>query len=265
LRAARRRQRKIDPLASPSSVRSVLALLKSLSPSDIPDSESEMRQILRAARHVRRYPASDTKRGRPSKYDRERLIRVASRLDDLLNRETSGRISFTGFVDFYLPVLDFPSDVVDALERGDVNLNEASQLARITGERLGGRGGEARRLRAELVGAHVSAGLSSTRLRVRVNELLCGGVDEGVGGVEQDDVGSGEAQGFGELGSFDVTHLFWDQLIQISVALRSLTPDDVEAEELDELLRLCDPVLNFIARVGRRKQARAARLSKLRI
>jgi hypothetical protein len=35
-----------------------------------------------------------------------------------------------------LRLLDFPSDVVEALSAGDINLFEAEQLARITPERL---------------------------------------------------------------------------------------------------------------------------------
>jgi hypothetical protein len=93
--------------------------------------------MLRAARHIQRYSASDTKRGRPSNFKREDLLKVATRLVDILERETSSHISVASFVDHYLRLLEFPADVLAALSNGEINLFEAAQLARITAERLG--------------------------------------------------------------------------------------------------------------------------------
>lgn len=44
----------------------------------------------------------------------------------LLSRET--KISLRSFVGQYLPILDFPRDVHEALGRGEVNLFEAHHL-----------------------------------------------------------------------------------------------------------------------------------------
>jgi hypothetical protein len=87
---------------------------------------------------------SETKRGRPARYTHEELLRVDSSLRDLLSRET--RISVRSFVGQYLPILDFPRDVREALERGDLNLFEAHQLARLMARKLGGSDAEARSL-----------------------------------------------------------------------------------------------------------------------
>ena len=93
--------------------------------------------MLRAARHAqRRYPVTDTKRGRPGKWKREELLKVAARLGDILDRETSSHICVASFVDHYLRLLDFPNDDIEALASGEINLLEAEQLARITPERL---------------------------------------------------------------------------------------------------------------------------------
>lgn len=92
--------------------------------------------MLRAARHAQRYPAPDTKRGRPGNWKREDLRRVVARLEDILDRETSSQISFASFVDHYLRLIDFPSDVIEVLENGEINLFEAEQLARVTAKRL---------------------------------------------------------------------------------------------------------------------------------
>jgi hypothetical protein len=134
LRVTRRRQRKIDPLASLKAVRSITEKLRLALPDLIPQKDKELVRLLRAARHAQRYPATDTKRGRPGRWRREDLLRVAAHLGEILDRETSGQISPASFVDHYLRLPDFPSDVVGALESGDINLFEAEQLARVTAE-----------------------------------------------------------------------------------------------------------------------------------
>jgi hypothetical protein len=78
---------------------------------------------------------SETKRDRPARYTREELLRVDSALRDLLSRETG--ISVRSFVGQYLPILDFPRDIREALKRGDINLFEAHQLARLTARKMG--------------------------------------------------------------------------------------------------------------------------------
>jgi hypothetical protein len=87
---------------------------------------------------------SESKRGRPARYAREQLLRVDAVLREILARETS--ISVRSFIGQYVPILDFPRDVREALERGDLNLFEAHQLARLTARKLGGTDGEARGL-----------------------------------------------------------------------------------------------------------------------
>ena len=87
-----------------------------------------MVRLLRAARHAQRYPATDTKRGRPGKWKREDLLRVMRRLGAILDRETSSQISFASFVNHYLRLPDFSPDVVEALEKGEINLFEAEHL-----------------------------------------------------------------------------------------------------------------------------------------
>lgn len=68
--------------------------------------------MLRAARHIQRYTATDTKRGRPSQWKREDLLRLTARLSEVLERETSAHLSLASFVDHYLRLLDFPADVL---------------------------------------------------------------------------------------------------------------------------------------------------------
>jgi hypothetical protein len=154
VRATRRRRREIDPLASPEAVRAVCDALRARMPDVIPSSEKHLVRFLNALRHVERRPATDTKRGRPGRWPREKLIEAAGQLRWILERETSGRISPSSFVGQYLPLLHFPPDVIDALSDGRLNLQEAAQLARLTPGRLGCPPREARARREELLRQH---------------------------------------------------------------------------------------------------------------
>ena len=129
MRATSRRNRQSDPLASPEAVSSIFAQLRVALPEIIPRRDKDLIRMLRAARHIQRYSASDTKRGRPSHWKREDLLKVSMSLSDILARETSSHISLASFVDHYLRLLDFPADVLAALSRGEINLFEAAQLA----------------------------------------------------------------------------------------------------------------------------------------
>ena len=222
MKATRRRNRHSDPLASPEAVTSVFAQLRAALSEIIPKRDKDLIRMLRAARHIQRYSASDTKRGRPSHWKREDLIKVATSLNDILERETSSHISLASFVDHYLRLLDFPADVLAALSNGEINLFEAAQLARVTAERLGHTSSQARRTRAELLSTHLQTKESGPRLRQRVNELLRASANE-AGVAEVIDFG----QDLEDFDPYDPTHLFWDQIKQLGFALRDIRPEDV--------------------------------------
>jgi hypothetical protein len=118
MRATRRRNRQGDPLASPEAVTSIFAQLGSALLEIIPKRDKDLIRMLRDARHIQRHSASDTKRGRPSHWKREGLLKVATGLNDILERETFSHISLASFVDHYLRLLDFPADVLVALSGG---------------------------------------------------------------------------------------------------------------------------------------------------
>src|SRR3954463_5061644 len=139
LKATRRRTRRPDPLASAEGVGRMLEGLRSSLPDLIPRSHKSLSSLLNSVRGLYMRKPSETKRGRPARYTREQLLRVDSKLRELLGRET--RLSVGSFVGQYLPILDFPIDIREALERGDINLFEAHQLARLTAKKLGGTEG----------------------------------------------------------------------------------------------------------------------------
>jgi hypothetical protein len=147
----RRRKRQADPFASPNWVRSIVEQLKAAFPLLFPLKEKDMTKLARVVRRVECYSATDTRRGRPLRWPREDLVKVDSRLAEILDRETFGRISIATFVDHYLRILDFPADVLESLTKGEVNLFAAEQLARIRADRLDVSPAQARRKRAELL------------------------------------------------------------------------------------------------------------------
>jgi hypothetical protein len=252
LRATRRRQRRADPLASLEAVRSVILKLRRALPDLIPQTDKELVRLLRAARHAQRYPATDTKRGRPAKWKREDLLSVGARLGDILDRETSAHISFASFVDHYLRLLDFPPDVVLALENGDINLFEAEQFARVTVKRSGLTAGQAKRRRTKLLSSHLQTRASGSRLRQRVNELLRASVAET--GEGSDGELATEFEDLEDFDPYDSTHLFWEQLKQLGFAFREIRREDVTDEEIEELLKASEPILAILSRIRRRKE-----------
>jgi hypothetical protein len=210
--------------------------------------------MLRAVRHVSRYAATDTKRGRPSRWKREELLSVGTRLGSILERETSSHISLSSFIDHYLRLLDFPADVLEALSAGQINLFEAEQLARITSERLNISPSQAKRTRADLLATHLQARLSGERLRLRVAELLRVSANKAGDSAE-----NSLEMDLEDFDPYDPTHLFWDQIKQLGFALRDVRREDVLDTEIDELLQASEPVMTILARIQRRKERGTAK------
>jgi hypothetical protein len=262
MRAARRRRRTTDPLASPEAVRSLCDQLRSRLPDLIPASEKQLIRFLYSVRHVERRPATDTLRGRPSRWPREKLTEAASVLRALLERETQGRVSVSSFVAQYLALLQFPSDVTEALSAGDINMQEAAQLARLTAGRLGCSPQAARARRVELLRQHVAVQGSQTRLRGRVKELLG---EEAAGAVTAESMAAvvARADELLEIDPSDARHMFWEEMKRIFFAMREVEPADLDEELMDDFLQAMDHVSNVLQRIEKRRQARVRAGEKL--
>jgi hypothetical protein len=255
MRANRRRQRKQDPLAHPEAIRSVFESLRGLLPDIIPKSEKHLIKMLNAVRNIERHPASDTQRGRPSRWKRADLIRVSNHLRFLLERETQGRISLNSFISLYVRVLDFPSDIVEALVVGNINLFEATQLSRLTAERLNMAPGKAKGLRGEIIRAHTMAQGSEAGLRARIIDKLSEKTVQPVG-KESGNLGLDVVDELIEIDPYDTRHLFWEELRRIALALRRVTPEDIDDKILDDFLSASDHLSTILARVEKRRQQR---------
>lgn len=253
MRLTRRRKRRPDPLASPDWVRSIFSELKTAFPLLSSCKEKDLVKLCRAVRHVERYQATDTRRGRPSPWPREDLVKVGSKLAEVLRHETSERISVATFVDHYLRILDFPSDVMDALSKCEINLFEAEQLARLRADRLDMTQAQARRKRAEMLAAHLKSRSSGERLRRRVNALLAPTKPEGAAGTSAGDAAA-DYSVLEDFDPYDSTHLFWEEIKQLGFAFHNIQREDLTDELLDELFKASQPVWAVLAKIERRKQ-----------
>jgi hypothetical protein len=230
----------------------------------IPTSEKQLVRFLYAVRHVERRPATDTKRGRPSRWPRERLLEAAATLRGLLERETQGRVSLNSFIGQYLPLLEFPADVAEALSSGQINLLEASQLARLTPERLNCSSQAARARRLELLKQHLAVQGSQTRLRARVKELL-GETDAQAVSAENMSQIVGHVDELLEIDPQDARHLFWEEMKRIFYAMREVRLEDLNEETMEEFMAAMDGVSNVLYRIEKRRKSREVKIEKLTI
>jgi hypothetical protein len=260
MRASRRRQRLLDSLASPEAVRLICAQLRERMPDIIPASEKQLSRFLFAVRHVERRPATDTKRGRPSRWPREKLVEAASLLRSILERETSGRVSLNSFLGQYLPILKFPSDVTDALSKGSINLHEATQLSRLTPERLDCTPAAAKASREEVLRAHLLARGSQNSLRARVKEML--GEVVTVSSEQMTSVVH-KVDELLEINPSDKRHFFYEEMKRLFYAMREIRPEDIDDESLDQFMAAADQLSNAIHAIELR--SRRKKTSKLTI
>lgn len=267
----RRRTRRPDPLASASAVEDVLEALRASLPDLIPHSKKHLTSLLQAVRglYARQYdsrrpdpaPASGARRGRPARFTREQLLRVDSTLRMLLSREAN--VGVRSFVGQYLPLLDFPAEVRESLERGDVNLFEAHQLARLTAKRLGCTEGEARTHRRKLLEAHLMRQEPGSRLRERVKEAL--GELREPDPVQTESLAVAKADELLEADPLDSSHLFFEELRRIGRALREIKPEELTDEDVEELMPAVDGVSVALLQIERRRQRRQEATRKLSI
>lgn len=254
MRATRRRQRTLDALAAPDAVRAVLTRLRERLPEIVPDSEKQLRLMLYAVRHVERKPATDTKRGRPSRYRREDLLRVARELRALLERETHGRVSLASFIGQYLPILQFPSDVSHALSSGEINLQEAASIARLTAKRLECSTAQARAVRSEVLKSHIAGRGSQNVVRARVKEML---------GETPVAVSSGALKAIVErvdemllIDPSDKRHIFYEEMKRLFYAMREVEPEDLDEEILDRFMTASDQLSNVLYALQMKRRRR---------
>lgn len=251
--AHRRRMRRSDPLATTIGVRRVLEELRGRCPDLIPRSDKKLFSLLNALRHIERYPAHESKTGRPAQWPRETLWEVARNLRAILGRETSGKISIASFVGLYLRILRFPSDLTKALDDGTINLQEATLLARLSHQNLNVSPVVAQALRREVLATHVKAQGSQNSLRQRVQEVL-GETDI----ISANTVAAAVARvdELLEVDPADKRHLFYEQIKDLFYAMREVQPEDIDEQALSEFTTAADRLSAVIYAIRQRRNSR---------
>jgi len=211
--------------------------------------------MLEAVRNLERRPATDTKRGRPPRWPRQHLLEVAQHLRAILERETSGRISLQSFIGQHLRVLRFPADVQTALASGQLNLQEAAHLARLTPETLVCSPAEARLRRAQMLRSHLALQGSQNTLRGRVKEMLGEGPRREVNAGNMAAVIE-RADELLEIDPSDARHLFWEEMKRLFFAMREIQPEDLDEQILSDFMRAMDEVSKVLYRIESRRRRR---------
>lgn len=252
----RRRNRQADPLASVTEIREVIEELRERISDPLPSSEKDLERLFNAVRHIERHPSGASRSGRPSHFPREMLLDVARHLKAVLARRYGERISPATFIAFCLPILNYPPDLIEALEQGELTRLEASLLARLTPERLGVKPRKALSIRQEAIRNHIRVQGSQTQLQRRVAELLGGETlltSENMTAAvhEIDDLLSVEED--------DRRHLFYEQMKEFFFAMRDIQPEEVDDQTLEEILEASDRLMTVIHRIRLRRKQRAER------
>lgn len=258
----RRRQRHPDSLASPAAVRGVLSELRGLCPSLSAFPDRKLRKLLLAVRHQETYSATETRRGRPAHFDRELLEETGRQLKAILERETKDRISLQTFVGHYLPILDWPENVVNALVRSDLSRLEAAEAARLTADRLDVKEREARRIRDEIIANHIRTRSSQTVLRERVREALG---ELTVVTSEKMTEAVERVDDLLRIDPSDRRHLFYEQMKDFFFALRDIQPEEIDDATLDLLVERADELMEVVFAVQRKRKQKENASRKFQI
>lgn len=258
---SRRRTRRPDPLASAEAVRRVVEQLRGQVPDALPKGERQLAKMLESVRHYERRPVVKEGRGRPRRWPRESVAAVSLKLGKLLRRETGGRVSPSSFISLYLPILRYPADVVGALSRGEVNIREASYLARPVPGRMSCSPQEARQFREELMTAHMLTGGSQSSLQLRVKAVLG---ETPAGEPASGKSGRQKSDDLIERDPSDARHLFYEEVLRLTEALRNIEPGDLSEQAVVNVLRLTGRLLGLLNRARTKKginksKARAGR------
>src|SRR5262245_46899983 len=227
----RRRSRRPDPLASVLEIREVIADLRRRCPELVPASDRGLFRLMNAVRHVERRSAGDSKSGRPGHFPREKLIEVSRHLKAALAKRYKDRISLGTFVSFCLPILNYPPDVLDAMENGEVTRLEAAQLARLTPDRLDVKPKKALAIRQEVLSNHTKMQGSQAQLRRRVAELLG---DEMIMTSENMAAAVSQVDDLLTVAEDDRRHLFYEQMKGFFFSMREIKPEEIDDPTLEQ-------------------------------
>jgi hypothetical protein len=249
MHTSRRRTRYKDPLASPEAVRDILGQLQRQCREEIPISDRLALKMLESVRHYERHPNVNESRGRPRRWPRKNVTIVAERLKKILERKTDGRVSLSSFISFYLPILRYPTDVASALAEGEINIREATYLARLMPRRLNCSARQARQMRAEVLKSHSLTKGSQSSLRYRVKAMLGETLEREKQKLGR--TGMQKADELLKLNPYDARHLFYEEIQQLIEIMRHVDPEDLKEKTLSRFLLQMDKLMSILRGVKR--------------
>jgi hypothetical protein len=256
MKSTRRRSRQQDPLASSQAVRALLKIMSEHYPSEFPTVEQTQISLLNATRYALRNTAKTDRRGRPSLWKREELLDWAERISTLLDRETRGRVSLQTFICQYLPLLQYPQDIITELQNGRINRQEALTLARLSAANLQTTENEALKIRETLLRTHLASRSSQNQLRQRVKELLG---ESALVSRETLALGVLKTDSLLEFNANDVKHIFFETIKDLFYAIRKIQPEELSDEEIEEFILAADTLSNSIRNIEQRIHQRGTR------
>lgn len=146
-----------------------------------------------------------------------------------------------------------------ALSGTEINLHEATQLARLTRGRLDTTPTKAQAMRSEVLSAHQLARGSQNSLRARVKEIL--GEAVAISTAEMTSVVQ-KVDELLEIDPSDKRHFFYEGMKRLFYAMREVQPDVIDDESFDQFMAAADQLSNVIYAIElkRRKQKKTGKI-----
>lgn len=204
--------------------------------------DKEFKKLLFAVQYAERFPSKNSKIGRRARFHETFLFDSALKLKTILHNETHARISLLRFISTYLPIIDYPPDLQTALDKFQINLEEARILARINPSSLGlAAKRKPAEIRRELIESHLKRQGTQAELRIRVLEKLnitpkrqAAHVAANITQLDR------EIDKLLEFNEFDTEHLLWEEIKGLVFLMREIDPSMLNDETTDDLLNNLD-------------------------
>ncbi|MEW6731533.1 MAG: hypothetical protein AB1489_09415 [Acidobacteriota bacterium] len=269
-----RRRRLGDPFSSPKKIEQLLESLLSVLDQQLAPyiniasvrekNYQPLVQLLQAASNFVRAQAHppSARFTRSSRFPHSLLTDVVATMEELLEQESHGRISFRTFVDNNLRILDCPNDIKQLLEQGRITLFEALQLKRLNAKNLTITASQAIDLREELLTRCRRERWIAHRLRQEIDQQL--GKIPSPAAISPPVVATfidTSADPAVEITSPSEGSIFVEQLSLMIELLQTINADDLEGNELERLLNSIDEVLLLLQRIRRRQGAPDTKLT----
>lgn len=208
------------------------------------ESDEKFKKLLFAIQYYERHPLKESKSGRRAAFDDTFLFNSAAKIKAVLESETNGQISLLRFISTYMPMMDYPSDLLKALNDYRINLEEARILARINRKNLGlNVKRKPSEIRREILESHLKRAGTQKELKTRVDEKLNVApkrqAETVAANVALIDLDVDELLEFNE---FDTEHLLWEEIKGLVYLMREVDASLLEDETTEQILKDLDEV-----------------------